>query len=631
MRALDALGILISFAYPLLILIGYRFLSLPPSVIACGVLAISLSHIFIKRTFRDRIPSVIMALAALLVLLTGAEVILRFYPVVINALFLFSFYTSVRGEDSIIYSFTLLMYREMEWASYKHKVKRYCKRLCYVWSAFFAINSLAILFLMLKASLDVWALYTGVIQYLVMGALFAGEFLIRIWVDRQNTKAIAFPDLRTDSREEDRIIAYSGRFEDGEHKTWKDYLEETARIRAVISRKGPDGVVVLCEDFWKFLVTFSSAMEMGVEAILTPNRSPGFMKELERAKHVLIIDDETYDSFLGSAPAPDDISLPCVSPDAKVTLYTSGSTGKPKQVTHTIAGLSRDNGTLHGHWDKDFRWRTVVSTVSPCHIFGLLYAVISPFRSGLPIRRERVEYPEEFTTLGKGKLLIVSSPQYLKIAAETVSELDLRDPRVVVSGGVLPETVARDTESVFGAWPIEVYGSTETGGLAWRVTEKTKAWTLSPDARLSLSDDGCLIVSCAYLDKPFQTNDFAEFTGGSFELLGRKDSIVKLAEKRIDLREVETKLQDTGLVKEAAVVVLEGSYRKYLGAVVVLDKGLAGLGRNDCIRILRGYLSSYLEPAAVPRRWRFVDNIQRNSMGKIQQEAVRALFESEAE
>ena len=629
MRALNAIGALLSLAYPLLILIGFRVLSLPLPAVAASVLAVSVLLFFARRSLRDRLPAVVMAAAAVLVLVTGADVLLRFYPVVINLLFLFSFLSSIKGEDSIIYSFTLLMYHEMDYASYSHKVRRYCRKLCYVWSSFFALNSILLLFLMLRADLGRWAFYTGFLQYLVMGLLFLGEFLVRLRVDKRNTEAVSLPDLSSDSREKDRIIAYSGRFGDGGHKTWEDYLEETAKVRAFLSKEAIDGVIALSEDFWKTLVVLSASLEMDTEAIFTPNRSSGFLDEVRAGKKTVTIDDASYDGILQSTPLPGDISLPRVSPDAKVTLYTSGSTGKPKRVTHTIAALSRDNGTLTGQWRKDFRWRTVVSTVSPCHIFGLLYAVIRPFQNGIPIRRERAEYPEDFMALGDGKLLIVTSPQYLVMAARTVDKLPLRDPRIVTSGGPLRPDTALEAEKVFGSRPIEVYGSTETGGIAWRKADE--AWTVSPDASLSLSADGCLVVTCSYFPGPFKTNDLARLDDGGFKLEGRKDSIVKLSEKRIDLGEVEARLLETGLVEDCSVVVLDGGYRTYLGAAVVPGPGLSGLSVNERIMLLRSRLSQFLEPVAVPRRWRFVENMERSSMGKAERDAVVALFSKEAE
>lgn len=623
MPVLNALGSVLSLAYPLLILLGLRVLRLPLVTVATTVLIVSALLYLVKRTFRERIPALVMGGSAFLVLMTGDEALLRFSPALLSFLFSLLFLTSIHGGDCLIYSFTLLMYREIDYASYNSNVRRYCKRLTVVWGVFLAFNGLCALYLVFQPSIDLWALYAGVVQYLLMGLLFTGEFVVRLFVDRRNTREIAFPDLRANSREPDRVIAYSGRYEDGRHKLWKDYLEETGKMREHLIKS--DIVVILCDDFWNFLVTLTAAMQLGIEAVLSPNQSRGFLAEALSGRNASVVDDDCYQEALGSS-SPAKPGFPPVSPEAKVTMYTSGSTGRPKAITHTIAQLSSDNGTLHGHWSKAFRWRTVVSTVSPCHIFGLLYAVISPFRCGIPVRRERVEFPGEFSSLGSGKLLVITSPQYLKQAAESLDSLKLRDPRLVTSGGALSPQVAKRAKEVFGSWPIEVYGSTETGGIAWRDSGKDGDWTLSPGVEVSMGEDGCLLVSSGYAGEPFLTSDLAEFTGTSFRLLGRKDSVVKLAEKRIDLQEVESRLIATGLCREASALVLQGSYRDYLGAVLVPSPELAGMEDKARIKLLREQLSDFLEPVAVPRRWRFVENIPRNSMGKIQKEELRLLF-----
>jgi uncharacterized membrane protein len=57
----------------------------------------------------------------------------------------------------------------------------YCRRVTEVWCAFFAANGAVIGWLALRASLDAWAVYTGLVAYLLMGTLFAAETTYRAW------------------------------------------------------------------------------------------------------------------------------------------------------------------------------------------------------------------------------------------------------------------------------------------------------------------------------------------------------------------------------------------------------------------------------------------------------------------
>ena len=57
----------------------------------------------------------------------------------------------------------------------------YCRRVTEVWCAFFVANSVVILWLALRAPIEHWVLYTGLVAYVLVGALFAAETTYRAW------------------------------------------------------------------------------------------------------------------------------------------------------------------------------------------------------------------------------------------------------------------------------------------------------------------------------------------------------------------------------------------------------------------------------------------------------------------
>jgi uncharacterized membrane protein len=57
----------------------------------------------------------------------------------------------------------------------------YCRRVTWIWCGFMLFNASTVVVLALKAPLQVWALYTGLIFYLLMGLLVGGEFCFRKW------------------------------------------------------------------------------------------------------------------------------------------------------------------------------------------------------------------------------------------------------------------------------------------------------------------------------------------------------------------------------------------------------------------------------------------------------------------
>jgi acyl-coenzyme A synthetase/AMP-(fatty) acid ligase len=118
----------------------------------------------------------------------------------------------------------------------------------------------------------------------------------------------------------------------------------------------------------------------------------------------------------------------------------------------------------------------------------------------------------------------------------------------------------------------------------------------------------------------------------TFELRGRTDRIVKVEEKRVSLVEVEKRLEQLEWIEESAVIAISDTSRLSLCAVIVLtDIGndeLEKLGKGKFWLALRKALRDWLEPIAIPRKFRLVDEVPLNSQGKRQVSEIEKLFQS---
>lgn len=56
---------------------------------------------------------------------------------------------------------------------------QYCRKVTWVWTVFLMINGMIALSTVLYGDQETWALYNGLISYILMGLLFVGEMLIR--------------------------------------------------------------------------------------------------------------------------------------------------------------------------------------------------------------------------------------------------------------------------------------------------------------------------------------------------------------------------------------------------------------------------------------------------------------------
>lgn len=68
----------------------------------------------------------------------------------------------------------------MEYPDFPPGVVEYCRQLTWIWTVFFAINSTLIAILAIQAPAKVWAIYTGIVIFVLMAALMIGEYFWRL-------------------------------------------------------------------------------------------------------------------------------------------------------------------------------------------------------------------------------------------------------------------------------------------------------------------------------------------------------------------------------------------------------------------------------------------------------------------
>ena len=121
--------------------------------------------------------------------------------------------------------------------------------------------------------------------------------------------------------------------------------------------------------------------------------------------------------------------------------------------------------------------------------------------------------------------------------------------------------------------------------------------------------------------------------GRHFKLLGRRDRLVKIAEQRVSLPEMEEKMKALDGIDDVALVALEGEKGSYLGAVVVLN-ATRNVTSSETpgakILALRKRLIPIFPKGSVPKRYRFVSELPRNAQGKVQVSVLRDLMACDA-
>ncbi|WP_296828330.1 AMP-binding protein [Treponema sp.] len=587
---------------------------------------------------------------------TNQTVFLKLYSVVVSAMLLIVFSSTLLAGPNIIFRFAMLGDRTIKNSVCRKPVEAYCKKVCIVWCLFFIVNgSISVctafsarFFGLSQSKADaLWSIYNGGISYIFMGILFAVEYIIRQMVDKKMPKSFAFTKFTSDSRPDDFVLCYEDTYSSGKYRTWKDFLIETSRMRNFLmsaENKDVSEWILHCEDYWYFLVTFAALLQCNKTVHLTQNITESFLSEIKKDGYKFLTDQNVDPSFKADS-IPDVIAsvkesqdfrtIPSINNDeTRILMYTSGSTGKPKAVHQRMTEFEADNAFIISRWAEEFLSRKLVTTVSQHHIYGFLFGISLPFSLGVPFRRKRIEFPEEFESLTDDSYIVIATPAFLKRTVEVEEKLPLKDCFIFTSGGACSPELSKKTLEVFGFCPLEVYGSTETSGIAYRQQSKDGLYfTPFANAKIWKGEDGCLRIISPYIKDPegFATADLVEiFDDGRFLLKGRSDSIVKIEEKRISMTEVENRILETNLVRDVKVVAMEDR-RQYLAAAIELNdegkKKFEGQRKLILNNFFHDFLTKYFENVVIPKKWRFVENLPVDVQGKKHKDEIIKLFD----
>ena len=316
-------------------------------------------------------------------------------------------------------------------------------------------------------------------------------------------------------------------------------------------------------------------------------------------------------------------------------IFTSGSTGEPCAIEKKIGQLDAELKALESCFGDIVSNAVIYGTVSHQHIYGLLFRVLWPLAAGRTFYTHRLEYPEQIAKqLADQPSVLIASPAHLKRLPDNLDWQPMTSglKAVFSSGGPLSAESADNVTQLWHRRPIEVFGSSETGGIAWRQSENgSTSWQPLPGVEWRVSDEHLQIRS-PHLpnDEWFVTQDRAALRDGNkFELLGRSDRIIKLEERRISLTSIEHSLGQNDRVQECRLLVLPGQ-RERLAAVVVLNTlgnlELTEKGKLVIVNHLRKTLETSVDPIAIPRHWRFLDAMPVDSQGKTSQRVMAELF-----
>jgi uncharacterized membrane protein len=146
------------------------------TVLIVLVVSFSLRHAFGHEPLQPLAAQHALAgFAALLALAEGRQLALLLLPALVS-LGLFSVFGA-----TLWYGPPLIerIARRVSGAGFREEMVPHCRQATIAWCVFFVLNAGAVTSLAVAAPLAWWTLYTGILSYALMAALFAGEYALR--------------------------------------------------------------------------------------------------------------------------------------------------------------------------------------------------------------------------------------------------------------------------------------------------------------------------------------------------------------------------------------------------------------------------------------------------------------------
>ncbi|WP_417586883.1 AMP-binding protein [Pararhodobacter oceanensis] len=463
---------------------------------------------------------------------------------------------------------------------------------------------------------------------------------------------------------------------DGRQMSYAQLRQEVAQMAAALQSEGvTPGDRVLCQIAKSpaALVLYLATVAAGgvfvpLNTAYTPAELAYFIEDAAPA--LLIIDDSTEaaravaeaqilrcvtPAALSAAQvAPLAAPVPRVPDDLAAILYTSGTTGRSKGAMLSHDNLISNAKALCDHWQ--FTTSDVLLHALPVfHTHGLFVATNTVLLSGARmIFHGAFDIDQIAKDLPRASVIMGVPTFYSRMLADPrFTRESMAHMRLVISGSA---PLLADTHAAFEARTghaiLERYGMTETnmitsnpyrgprragtvgqplqgvsvrlatpdaqgiGGIEVRGPNVTRGyWQNAEKTKESFTADGWFI-----------TGDLGQFDeGGYLSIVGREKDLVISGGFNIYPKEIESLIDALPEVEESAVFgVAHGDLGEVVAAAIVLRAG----ARLDAEAVLTA-LGPQLARFKLPRELRFVDQLPRNAMGKVQKAELRKLFEGE--
>jgi len=301
--------------------------------------------------------------------------------------------------------------------------------------------------------------------------------------------------------------------------------------------------------------------------------------------------------------------------DGELTFSTSGSTGQPKRCSHARTKLEQEAQALGTLFPGR---RRVLTAVPSHHIYGFLFTQLLPRHLGLGTERVtsvRARLPSTLARVAAPGDLVIGHPQFWQAALEDGAMFPA-DVIGVSSTAPCPDAVAEAAERCGLAALVQIYGSSETGGLGWRSSHRDDYRLLPYLERDDAHEGGIARPLPGGRRETLHVQDALAWSGArSFAVGGRRDGAVQVGGVNVFPAQVRAALLEHPEVLDCAVRLMRPDEGPRLKAYIV-RRGVDIGDDPDFLRRLRAWIDIRLAPPERPKAVAVGTQLPRGAMGK---------------
>lgn len=299
---------------------------------------------------------------------------------------------------------------------------------------------------------------------------------------------------------------------------------------------------------------------------------------------------------------------------AQISFLTSGSSGTPKSCTHALANLEQEAAALAALFPGRQR---ILLAVPSHHIYGFLCGQLLPRRLGIgadAVIGIRTRLPSRLAAEARAGDLVVGHPQFWQAALA---------PGQVFPAGVIgvsstapcPDELAMRAEAAGLRSLVQLYGSSETGGLGWRASWRDD-YALHPYLEHDPAQDAILRHGADGQLAALAPQDDLAWTGArSFQVGKRRDGAVQVGGVNVFPERVRQVLLSHPDVADAAVRLMRADEGGRLKAFIVPRAAV-----DDTVSFtdaLRRWIDEALAAPERPKAIALGSALPRGPMGKL--------------